>query len=368
MSEKKILHLTSMNSTKFGGLENYFLEIAQYSKNKNLKIFIQYNNLPKSKDYLNKLYFAGVKVRVKPINTYSIQSIINVFKLIKSIKPNIIHCHFINRNIKLFIPIFSKLFRVEKLFYSVHGSIDYNKYQYIRFFINKFDNIFPVSKEIFNRLIKSGIDKKKINTIYLGLSNIQPHSKELNEKYRVKYKIGENSILLACIAFDNPVKGVDVLIKAFSEVFKNINNIELMIIGIDPENTSLRELSKKLGIDQNIHWIGIVDNASILLNAADIYIQPSRSEGLCLAILEAMSQKLPVIASRVGGTPEAVIHKKTGLLVEKESFNDLSKSIIYLIEHPEQRKNMGEKGYEHFQKSFDGKKSVKNLVDNYYLI
>ena len=367
MPEKKIIQITSMDSTKFGGLEKYFLELTRYSEKKDIKMIIQYNNNPKSKSYLDELRKTSATIRITPLNENSIRSIINVFKLIKSIKPEIIHCHFINRNLKIFIPIFSRLFRVKRLYYSVHGGIDYKKYRYIRFFLNKFERFFPVSQEVFDRLVKTGIDKKRISLNYLGLCDKPVNSSELREKYRKEFGIKPYSVLLACIAFDSPLKGIDLLLKALSNINPEQKNVELMIIGIDPNNSKLLQLSKELGVSKYIHWVGIHDKASEILNAADIYIQPSRTEGLALAILEAMSQKLPVLATNVGGIPEAVINGKTGIVVEANLEEEIRKGILFLLEHPNERKEMGFKGYERFLNLFDGKRSVKNLVDNYYV-
>jgi glycosyltransferase involved in cell wall biosynthesis len=104
---------------------------------------------------------------------------------------------------------------------------------------------------------------------------------------------------LSCIAWDDPVKGVDILLKAFKEVISKYKIIHSFIIGVEQDHSKLYKECCKSGLVDNVHWTGIVDNAWKVLNVSDIYVQPSRSEGLPFATLEAMSLKRPVVASRV---------------------------------------------------------------------
>ena len=86
------------------------------------------------------------------------------------------------------------------------------------------------------------------------------------------------------------------------------------------------------------------DQVPGVLRACDVYLQPSRMEGLPLSIIEAMAAGRPVIAARVGGIPEAVEDRKTGLLVPPEDPKALAQAIRWMVEHPAEREQMGRNG------------------------
>ncbi len=100
-----------------------------------------------------------------------------------------------------------------------------------------------------------------------------------------------------------------------------------------------------------------------ILNGADIYCQPSRSEGLGLAILEAMAVGLPVVASRVGGIPEAVLNGQTGILVAKESPTELADALEALASDAALRKSMGEQGRLRVLETFELDNRVRLMLD-----
>jgi len=96
-----------------------------------------------------------------------------------------------------------------------------------------------------------------------------------------------------------------------------------------------------------------------------VYVQPSLSDAFALPILEAMASGLPVIATRVGGTPEAVANGKTGLLVEAADASSLAEAIVAILSHNELRKSMGKAGRERAVELFSWKQIAENLLRKY---
>ena len=128
----------------------------------------------------------------------------------------------------------------------------------------------------------------------------------------------------------------------------------------------LISLTKKLGLVNNVHWAGIRDNGWQILNAVDIYVQPSLSEGLPMAIVEAMALRLPVVATNVGGVPEIIKDGENGYLAKPASVESLADALECMLADPSQWKIMGELGYRRYQDSFRGEKSVKKFFERYY--
>jgi len=101
-----------------------------------------------------------------------------------------------------------------------------------------------------------------------------------------------------------------------------------------------------------------------MLQAVDLYVQPSLSEGIGLAI-KAMALRLPVVASGVGGIPEAVVDGATGYLVEPRSVGSLRGALGRTLADPERLRAMGEMGYLRYLRLFRGEQSVEKLVAKY---
>ncbi|MEZ4330516.1 MAG: glycosyltransferase [Myxococcota bacterium] len=114
------------------------------------------------------------------------------------------------------------------------------------------------------------------------------------------------------------------------------------IAGRGEEEANLRRLMKDLAIESRVHLLGLRDDVVRLLAAADVFVQPSRSEGLPLAVLEAMAAGLPVVATRVGGMAEAIAEEETGLLVPPGDSERLADALGRLLESTALRRRMGD--------------------------
>lgn len=125
------------------------------------------------------------------------------------------------------------------------------------------------------------------------------------------------------------IKGHDILIKALSEVAQYTLDWELRIVGGGSEEKNLQNLIKELGLENNIKLIGRKNKQEIisLFYDSDIFILPSRSENFSVAVLEALSAGLPVVATTCGGIREC-INEKNGVLVSVEDVSGLAKSIL----------------------------------------
>jgi len=216
-------------------------------------------------------------------------------------------------------------------------------------------------------LLCGGVNPKITALHYLGLFGRRERSSQLRSQFRHELGIPDNAIVLASIAFDDPIKGLDILLTAFKHTLDHNPNVHLVIIGVDPAHSRLRVQAEQLGLTGHVHWPGIRDEGWQILNAADIYVQPSRSEGLPLAIMEAMALRLPVVGTRTGGIPEAVVDGDTGYLAAPGDIDSLIQVIEHSLAEPAKWSSMGEAGYLRYLRSFRGEDSVRALVEKYYL-
>lgn len=151
-------------------------------------------------------------------------------------------------------------------------------------------------------------------------------------------------------------KGFDMALSAFASLVDRFPYVRLTIAGDGPARVSLEQQALRLGILDAVQFSGWVDPEKIpeLVNAASVVVVPSRwQEPFGLVALEAALMARPVVATRVGGLPEVVVHGQTGLLVEPENLRALTEAIAFLLERPRTAKEMGQTGrrraLEHFR-------------------
>ncbi|MCA9394745.1 MAG: glycosyltransferase family 4 protein [Candidatus Omnitrophica bacterium] len=365
-TDKVILQFSCMHSTKYGAVEAYFRESVKYCREKGYLTVLQYESMPQSADYLKDLSRLDARILVRPVPLSVFGAYTTVRQVLREVRPVLVHAHFAERFVKMWIPLLARRAGVARTLCSVHNIPEYKGKTWARHIYNLYDKVLAVSKAAEDGCLTGGVDTDRLVTHYLGLFGERKRSAELRQTHRSRMQIPDNAVVIACIAFDTPFKGLDLLLKAFQLAGRNESGLHLVQIGVDPEQSRLPALAAELGIADRVHWAGIIDEGWRVLNAADIYMQPSRfSEGLGLAIVEAMALRLPVIGTNIGGIPEAVIDGETGIITEPDA-EKLAGAINGMLSDRETWMRMGEAGYERYRKVFDGPHSVSQLVDQYY--
>ena len=159
-----------------------------------------------------------------------------------------------------------------------------------------------------------------------------------------------------------PMKAVDVAIDAFSKLSASGVNATLQIAGTGPDEETLKQQVKSLGLEEQIQFLGLQQDVRPLYQSADVYIQTSRStEGLPLSLLESMASGLPSIATDVGGTCEAVHPGITGWKVTVEDADALAEAMKTACADRDKTRSMGEAARELAQTSFSMTRMVEEL-------
>jgi glycosyltransferase involved in cell wall biosynthesis len=159
--------------------------------------------------------------------------------------------------------------------------------------------------------------------------------------------------------FDSPKNHCDLL-NALANIPRH--NWELDLVGDGPLFSDIKRLAKKLNIHNKINFVGYTSNVKSFLLDADVFVLISNWEGLPLTILEAMSARLPIVASNVGGVSECVTEHKNGFLIESEDISKLTLSLNKLIESPELRRHLGKKSREKYENSFTFERMLKDTI------
>ena len=140
------------------------------------------------------------------------------------------------------------------------------------------------------------------------------------------------------------VKGHRYLLEAAPSVLKACPSTVFLIAGRGECETALREQARSLGIDAQVRFLGFRQDVPALLAICDVFVLPSLSEGLSIAILEAMAAARPVVTTRVGGNPELVVDGETGVLVEPADARRLASAVIRILTDPAEARRLGENG------------------------
>ncbi len=190
------------------------------------------------------------------------------------------------------------------------------------------------------RIAPNGVDTRKF--------------KPMGDLKNVRRQIGINNRL--CVLFVGrliPRKGLSYLIEAAKHVVKEIDNTVFLIVGSGPLRKYLVNYVDKMDLSEEFIFLGDVseDALPVIYNCADVFALPSIQEGQGIALLEAQATAKPVVAFRVGGVPEALVERQSGLLTKPDSY-EFSQSLLRLLLNSSVREEMGYKGREFVVKNF----------------
>ncbi|MEK7560113.1 MAG: glycosyltransferase family 4 protein [Patescibacteria group bacterium] len=194
---------------------------------------------------------------------------------------------------------------------------------------------------------------------YQGKAEVIPNGVENLELLaslagRRTLKFETNSKTIITVSRLVPKNGVDVLIRAIAKVKEKNLNVKCLILGDGPERNKLEQMTKDYGLKTNIEFVGNVSVEKVYeyLSVSDVFVRPSRSEGMGNAFLEALSAKVPIIGTPIGGIPDFLIDGKTGLFCKTEDPKDLAEKILILLKNEQLAKSIVENGQKMIKEKF----------------
>jgi len=200
------------------------------------------------------------------------------------------------------------------------------------------------SKGTQQNAVREGVSLARIQVIANGAQLFDVDRMDRN-KVRHTLGLAEDELLLVSVGRLVYEKGHEFLIQAMPDVIKEFPNSKAAICGSGPLQEYLASLISLNVLDDHVQLLGQWDDIPRLLAAADIFVLPSRWEGLSIALLEGMIAKLPVVTTRVEGVEEVIEDNVNGLLVPLEDSKALAKAILQLLRDPEKRVGMGLAGH-----------------------
>lgn len=231
--------------------------------------------------------------------------------------------------------------------------------------VNHVDCFIAISSSISSELVELGVEESKI----VRLANaVDSHrfapAGGPSEIARLRAELGlpAGGPIAVFVGRLEHVKGVDVLVEAWSEVRLRLPRATLLVFG----SGSLAQIFDEEGLESTgLDYRGPVDNVLPYLQAADAFVLPSRSEGLPLALLEAMAVGLPCIASDVGGSAELIDDRRSGILVPAGHVGELVEAISTILGDLETWHHLGHAARQAVMMSYDLEVKTDGLVAIY---
>jgi len=198
-----------------------------------------------------------------------------------------------------------------------------------------------ISAAVERRLREGGVAEERLQRVPSAVDPEALRPRQGREATRAAEGAGEEIVVLSVAALAHG-KGLDVLLHALAALAAEGLHPQLWIAGDGPERVALEKLAEGLAV--KARFLGRRRDIPDLLAACDLFVLPSRNEGLGVAALEAMAAGRPVVASRVGGLAEAVVAERTGLLVPPGDAASLARALGRLARDPALRARLGAAG------------------------
>ena len=233
--------------------------------------------------------------------------------------------------------------------------------------IHQASAIVGVSRAAVDPLRDDGVPVSRTHVIYNGIDAERLESPGPSG-LRAALGIAHGDIVVAFVGALIPLKGVDVALRACAQLTGNgaTPGVHLLVVGDGPERARLTTLAHQLGLAGRVHFIGeSTAVGAIYRDDTDIGILPSRSEAFGLTLAEMGHFGLPVIGSAVGGIPEVIVHRETGLLVPPGDAESLAAAIDRLVSNPERRTAKGCAGRERATAAFSIRRNVAEFETLY---
>jgi glycosyltransferase involved in cell wall biosynthesis len=198
-----------------------------------------------------------------------------------------------------------------------------------------------------------GVSRERFTLVPNGADGPAPEQEgPESRRLRLELRADPRRPLLVAVGRLEEQKGMDVLLEAVASLAGRGLDFVVAVAGDGSWRERLERTATGAGIESRVRWMGRVPDPGPLMLAADVFVLPSRWEGLPLTLLEAMARGRAVVASSVGGIPEVVADGENGVLVPAGDAGALASALERIIESPALRQKLGEGARESVERGY----------------
>lgn len=368
----RVVHI--IKATRIGGAERHLLILLAALRRRDvdchLILMVEPDNL--MTELVAEAEARDIPVQRVPIrNHYDIFAINRLYGALRELKPDIVHTHLIHADIMGTLA--GRLAGVRRILTGRHNDDAFRRH-WAMWRLNA----------LFWRLVHGGIaisyairdfainieraPEHKVHVVEYGLEHhrltdeqIKRHRNEL----RLELGLASDALILGCAARLTEQKGITYALSAWAQIHADYPDAYLMIAGDGELRHKLEAQAKALGIAERTLFLGWRADVLSLMAGMDVYLVPSLWEGFGLVLLEAMSRRLPVIASHVSAIPEIVVHGETGLLVPPRDSDALARAMRLFLDDRLLRLHYGLNGEDRLEVYFSDSRMAQETLKVY---
>lgn len=318
--------------------------------------------------FLRAARSSGMPVHViRGFNQYDPLLVAGLAGLVRRLGVDIVHAHEVKSDAVAYL---ASRFRPAAVVTTLHGWIGNSARQKAlialdRRLVTRLDAVIAVSREIQAAAAAAGVAPGNLHLL---------HNAVVLEKYTRSGQTGILNALLgralpspvvASIGRLSPEKGHADLVTALGIAANRGHRFSTVLVGDGPERPRLLSMVRELGLEDWVHFTGYLDQPQRVLEEVDLAVLPSHTEGLPNAALEALAMSVPVLATRVGGTPEVVRDGETGRLVEPRAPEALAGALLDFTANRSAWRQCAERGRRLVERDFNFAARTRRLEQVY---
>lgn len=214
-----------------------------------------------------------------------------------------------------------------------------------------------------------GVPRAKVTVIPFGVdfNRYRPSSIGALSRLRHEYNLADKYMTLACGRL-NKEKGLEYLLQAIPEIRSRNRDFRLVVVGKGPDEVRLRELTRKLEIENVVQFVGWRDDVLDWIAAADLVVHPSLSESFCQVLLESLAFGKPIVMTPVGAAPEVIGNNERGRIVPKGDGRAIVSAVCELMSDRELGRRLGEAGEAYVRLHMSAERTARRYEDLYETI
>jgi glycosyltransferase involved in cell wall biosynthesis len=350
----RLVHLTS--STFFGGPERQMLGLAESLRGRAETSFLSFGEHGKCAAFLAEVRRQGFAGQQVPHDTpHFLAALHDIEHSLRQTRPDVLLCHGYKADLigrraaqHVGVPVIaiSRGWTAETWRVRFYEALD-------RHDLPMALHVVAVSAAQADLVKAAGVPANHITVIHNAarLNAFPPPSAEGRVKL-ASIASSPGEFLVVTAARLSPEKGVHVLIDAARRIVDVMPGVRFIVFGEGPERDRLEWIIEENGLCDSFALPGFRADLDELIPNADLAVLPSFTEGMPNMVLEASAAGVPVVATAVGGTPECIIHEKTGLLIPAGQPDPLVTSITSLLRDPAKRQRIGDAGRDFVRDEF----------------
>lgn len=333
-------------SRSWGGMEMYSLQTAEELVKSGLAVDLLC--FPGSQLHLEAEKHGIRTHTLKFSNYFSPAVTIKLYGILKKEQYDIVHAE-ASKDLWLIVPALKFSSLKTPLIFTKHvGSYIVKRDLLHKWIYNRVDRALAISGVIMKNLIDTTpLTEDKIILLYdaIDVNKFNPEKYD-KRKIRKEFNVGDNELLIGMNARFSPGKGHEEFLHSAKEITQQFQNIRFIAVGgpskgEDDYAEEIKNLASELGLDEKVIFTGFRNDVPEILASMDIFVFPSHAEAFGLALVEAMSMKLPSVCSNTDGVLDIAVDHETSLLFQKADYHDLTEKLSELIKNPDERVNYG---------------------------